>query len=352
MNNYKATFRGVILLVLVSCVWLFPSQVQAADESDAQSATGFTVEAVIPDNQVDVMKTYFYLGIEPDTPQVIQVKVRSTQEAATTVHLTVHNAVSSSGGSIDYTRVNPKLDESLKNPVTDLVTINGGQTEVTVANYEEKTIEYTIQPPAENFTGVKLGSLRFVDRDGGTQQAGQAALSSEYGYTIALMLTEDRERFNLGADLKLKNVNLKLSNGRKVIAANIQNDQPKVLQEMVIEGQVRRRGQSDTIVSNRQTNFAVAPNSNFDFQLPLDLNNFSAGTYVFTGKAEGAGRTWEWEEEFTVSGNRAAKINRETVYKILIPGWVLWIAAGLFVIWLGLVFYLFRRQRRWQIKGE
>lgn len=349
MNKHNWRLRGAILLVLVSCFSLCSTKVAAAE--DAQAPAGFTVEAVIPDNQVDIMQSFFYLKVEPATPQVIQVRVKSTREEAVTVRLGVHTAVSSSIGSIGYASENPKLDESLQDPIAEIVSINGGQNEVTVANYEEKTIDYTIQPPAEAFPGVKLGSLRFVADGEGTQQAGQAALSSEYAYVIALMLTEDAERFNLGANLNLKDVNLRLSNGRKVIAANIQNDQPKVLQEMTIEGQVRRRGRSDTIVSNRQTNFSVAPNSNFDFELPLDLNDFPAGTYVFTGQAEGAGRTWKWEEEFTVSGRQAAKVNRETLYKVIIPGWVPWVAGGLVIAWLGLVFYLLRRQRQWQTKG-
>lgn len=341
--------RGFILLVMVISCWLFSDHAHADEEN--QAGAGFTVESVIPDNQVDIRKTYFYLKMTPNTPQVIQVKVRSTQVAPVTVKVAVHDAISSSVGAIDYARTNPKLDESLKNPITELVMINDDLKEVTVENYEEKIVEYTIQPPAETFPGVKLGSLRFVKKDENAE-VDSTGLSSEYAYVVAIMLTEDDERFNLGADLKLKNVDLKLSNGRKVIAANIQNDQPKVMREMVIDGQVKRKGETEELAKNHQENFSVAPNSNFDFEMPLDLNDFTAGTYIFTGKAEADGKVWNWEEEFTISSDKAAKVNKETVFKLVIPSWVPWVAGGLIIFLIVLLVYLIRRQRLWQKKGE
>lgn len=350
MKNKNKIFRGFLLLVMVSCFWLWSDAVHAEDNQD-QEATGFTVQSVIPDNQVDANRTFFYLQVEPAKPQVIQVKVRSTRVEPVTVKVEIHDAVSSSVGAIDYAKYDPKLDESLNDPITSFVTINDDQTEVTVQNYEEKVIEYTIQPPATPFSGVKLGSLRFVNKDENAERDPQTGLSTEYAYVIALMLREDDERFNMGADLHLKEVDLKLSNGRKVIAANIQNNQPKVLQEMEIQGNVKRKGESEILAHNRMGHFAVAPNSNFDFEMPLDLNAFSAGTYVFTGKAEGDGKVWRWEEEFTIDSNKAAKINEETAFKLVIPWWVPWVAGGLSLAFVLLIIYLVKRQRQWQNKG-
>lgn len=342
--------RGFMILVVIgfSCL-LFPDRVHAEEEN--QAGAGFTVESVIPDNQVDIRKTYFHLKIEPGVSQVIQVKVRSTQEAPVTVKLAVHDAISSSVGAIDYAREKPKLDESLKNPITQIVSIKENVKEVTVENYEEKIIEYVIQPPEETFPGVKLGSLRFVKKEADAE-TDSTGLSSEYAYVIALMLTEDGEQFNFGADLTLKKVDLKLSNGRKVIAATIQNDQPKVMQKMVIDGQVKKKGETEILTRNHKENFSVAPNSNFDFELPLDLNDFAAGTYVFTGKAEADGKVWNWEEEFTISQDKSAKINKETVFKLVIPSWVPWVTGGLVLALASLIVLLVKRQKKWQKESE
>lgn len=121
---------------------------------------------------------------------------------------------------------------------------------------------------------------------------------------------------------------------------------------MKIEGTVKKKGEKKTVVSHKMEKFSVAPNSNFDFELPLGLEPFSTGTYVFTGNATGDGRTWKWEEEFTIEQRQADKINDETVYKILVPAWVLWTGFGLVIALVGLIVYLIRRQKQWQAESH
>lgn len=341
----RSKLRKLRFLLLLVVGTLFVSMTTYAAE-DSKDPAGYTVESIIPENQVDKTKTYYYLSMEPKQTQTIQVKVISTKKEPVTVSLAVHDAVSSSVGAIDYANQKPKLDRSLKNPITDLVKIKDNVKEVTVQNFEEKIVEYEISTPKKDFAGVKLGSLRFVRKNKKSEQ-NKNGLTSEYARVIALMLTEDEETFNYGAELHLKKVGLNLSNGRKVIAANIQNDQPKVLQEMKINGQITRKGESEVLAKHKMENFSVAPNSNFNFEIPLGLENFQAGTYVFTGEAKGDGRTWKWKETFTVGKERADKINEETVFKIKVPQWVPWLAGLLILALIGLLVFLTRRQRNW-----
>lgn len=331
-------------------LFLFPT-ISFADEASTEKEMGFSVESVIPENQVDRTKSYFYLSVVPEEKQTIQVKVKSLQEEPVTIQIKVHDAVSSSVGAIDYAKEKPKLDASLKQPITELVQVKDGTKEITLNNKEEKTVEFEITPPKDSFSGVKLGSIRFLRKNDQTEKQ-ESGLIPQYARVIAVMLTEDEETFNHGAELHLKKVSLQLSNGRKVIAARIQNDQPKVLQEMTIQGNVRRKGEKKILAKEKLDDFSVAPNSNFDFEIPLGLEKFAAGTYVFTGKAEGDGRTWKWEEEFTIGKEQADKINEETVYKVIVPAWVPWTALGLILAFAGVLAYLLYRQQQWKNKGE
>ena len=341
----KKTVGKLGLLVILGFSLFFPMVGQAKDNSE--NPAGFSVESVIPENQVDKTKTYYYLSLEPGQKQKIQAKVISTQEEPVTVEVAIHDAVSGSSGAIDYANKKPKLDKSLSNPITSIVTIDKGIKEVTVKNFEEKIVEYEITMPPEAFPGVKLGSLRFV-RKGEESEKSTSGLIPEYARVVALMLTEDEEAFNHGAELDLKKVGLDLSNGRKVIAASLQNDQPKVLQDMVIEGKVTRKGEKDTIAKQEIKDFSVAPNSNFKFEIPLGLDRFAPGEYVFTGQAKGDARTWQWKQAFTVGKKRADTINEDTVYRIRVPKWVPWV-AGLLIAGLILsMLLLLRRQKSWQ----
>lgn len=341
-----STFICSLLLFLL----LFPTS-SFADEAETEEMMGFSVESIIPENQVDRTKTYFYLSIMPEETQTIQVKLKSLQEAPVTIQMNIHDAVSSSIGAIDYAQDNPKLDQSLIDPITKVVRMKDDVKEITLKNKEEKVIDFEITPPKTPFTGVKLGSLRFL-RKNETEDEKTSGLIPQYARVIAVMLTEDEEPFNQGAELHLKRVGLQLSNGRKVIAARIQNDQPKVLQEMTIQGSVQRKGEEKVLAEQKLENFSVAPNSNFDFEIPLGLESFEAGTYIFKGKAEGDGRTWEWTKEFTIGKEQATKINEETAYKVIIPNWVLWTALGLIGALAVLVFYLLSRQQKWKKEGK
>lgn len=341
-GKWKALWISIFLL---GTCFFFPLTSQA--EQEGQDPAGYTVESVIPQNQVDPEKTYYYLKVNPSEKQTIQVKVISTQKDPVTLDVAVHDAVSSSVGAINYSADNPKLDESLHDPITSMVKIKGGITEISVANFEEKIVEYEITPPAESFSGVKLGSLRFVKR-AEESEGKQMGLVSEYARVVAIMLTEEDTVFNQGAELHLKKVRANLSDGRKVIAATIQNDQPKVLQKMDIKGEVRLKGEKKLIDTHEMTDFSVAPNSNFDFEIPLGLDRLMAGTYIFKGEATGDGRTWKWEKEFIVGEKLADKLNDKTVYKVVVPKWVPWVAILLLVCEGSATIYLIHRKRHWK----
>lgn len=342
----KHKSRGIVLVFLIALfgVMISPLSAEGAD-SDKKTPAGFTVESILPENQLDTTKTYYYLGIEPNKPQTIQVKVISLQKEPVTVKLAVHDAVSSSVGAIDYAQANPKLDSSLKNPLTSFVTIKDNAKEVTVTNFEEKIVTYQINPPKESFPGVKLGSLRFVKKIGKSEKK-KNGLTPEYAYVIAMMLNEDGSDFNHGADLHLKKANLQLSNGKKVVAANIQNDQPKVLREMKIEGWITKKGERKKLYKREMTDFSVAPTSNFNFEIPLGIEKTKPGTYVFHGKAKGDGKTWRWDKEFTIGEKAADTINEEAAYKATVPKWVPLVAGLLILCFFLLVLYLTKRTRK------
>lgn len=348
MTREKYFRRCCLFFLLLFITLCLPTMAQAEDN---RGPAGYTVESILPENQFDKTRTFYYLKMEPSQKQTIQARIISTQKEPVTVHVAVHDAVSSSVGAIDYAQEKPKLDTSLKNPITSFVKVKDNVKEVIVQNYEEKIVEFEIDMPKETYPGVKLGSIRFL-RKAEDKDKKKTGLVPEYARVIALMLTEDEGTFNHGADLHLKKIDVTVSHGRKVVSVNIQNNQPKVLQDMKIEGTVKKKGEKKTVVSHKMEKFSVAPNSNFDFELPLGLEPFATGTYVFTGNATGDGRTWKWEEEFTIEQRQADKINDETVYKILVPSWVPWTGIGLVIALVGLIAYLIRRQKQWQAESH
>lgn len=339
--------RWRLLVVAGLLLGLFGPMTAFAEES--QSPAGFTVESLPRESQVDTTKSYFYIGVQPEQEQTIQVRIKSTRKEPRTVRIQLNNAVTGPNGVIDYTREEPKLDESLKVPLTDFVQIEGDQKEVTVEKFEEQLITFTIRPPKETFSGVKLGAVRFIgvptEKE---EEQGKDGVTQEYAYTIALMVTEDKETFDSGAELQLKNAKLELFGGNRVFVGTIQNDQPKVLTELSIKGYIQQKGSSKRFAQITKENLSVAPNSNFGIHLPAGLENVRPGKYIMTLVARGDDREWKWTKEFQVGEKEAAKINKDAVFRLYLPKWTPYVFGGLLITMVLLTYWLIRRRKNEQ----
>lgn len=323
------------------------SQSLAAQE---ENPAGYTVESIQSENQVDTSKSYFYIGVQPERSQTFKVKIKSLRKEPRKVKIQVNNAITGNNGVIDYTKVDPELDESLKQPLTSFVKVENEQKEVTVQNFEEKIVSFVVTPPKDTFPGVKLGAVRFVGVPTTEEQKAtkDKGITPQYAFVIALMVTEDKEQFDSGAELHLKHARLQLVNGERVFEGTIQNDQPKVLTGLSMEGYVTKKGSKDKIAKVAKENLSVAPNSNFGVLFPAGLDNVRAGKYVMTLVAKGDDRKWKWTKEFQVGEKEAAKINDEAVYKITVPKWVPYLFFLILIMALIITIFLIQRRNKWQ----
>ncbi|MGY3702822.1 hypothetical protein BW731_05045 [Vagococcus martis] len=284
---------------------------------DNQSEIGFTVEPIIPDNQLDKDASYYHLVVEPDKEQEISVKVKSLSENPVTVDLGLTNAVTSSAGIIDYGQEKPVLDESLKVPLTTMVTIPKDEQHITVKNFEEKIVKIKIHPPKEAFSGIKLGAITFMKSDDKDTKK-KAGISNRYGYKVGLLLSEDRTAYNEDADLKLKSIKPGLDNGSKVINIKFQNPEPKILPRLTIQAKMTEKGSKTVIKELKMTDRSLAPNSNFDFGIPWGMDPIKPGKYTMHITAQSGERNWKWDEDFTIDSASADKVNKDSVNKFTI----------------------------------
>ncbi|MGL9727698.1 DUF916 and DUF3324 domain-containing protein [Enterococcus sp. DIV0756] len=323
------------LLVFITMSLSFSSAVFADEAEDKKNrdTMGFTVETVLPSNQVDPSRSFYFLKVTPGEAQRIQLKVISTRKEARTVKVSLNNAMTSTEASIDYGVDKPKLDDSLKNPVTEIVHVPEEFKEVTVENYEEKTIELEINPPQEEFAGIKLGAIRLIGVPTGSENK-KTGLKVETGYTIGMVLTEDAAQYNSGGELNFKNVDVLLSNGSKVVGVSLQNDQPKMIDQLKMNIKVRKKGSNKVLYEKKGEDLSVAPNTNFTYHVPLGLENVEAGKYSVEINAQNAEKTWKWTKEVSITNEAANKLNEETVDKVITSSWVpiATIALGLALI--------------------
>lgn len=334
------------LLVFLSLLLSF-SSVAAADEKEDKKnrdTMGFTVETVLPSNQVDPSRSFYFLKVNPGETQRVQMKIISTRKEARTVKVSLNDAMTSSEATIDYGVDTPELDDSLQNPVTSIVSVPEEFKEVTVENYEEKTIELEITPPQEAFSGIKLGAVRLIGVPGKDENKSKG-LKVETGYTVGMVLTEDAAQYNAGGKLHLKNVDVLLSNGSKVVGVSLQNDQPKMIDQLNMHVKVKKKGSEKVLFEKKGEDLSVAPNTNFMYQVPLGVENVEAGKYLVEIVAQNKEDKWNWTKEITITNAAANKLNEETVDKVITPQWVPIATIVLALLLGGLVIVLTNRRR-------
>lgn len=343
--------RSLCCLLVISCCFIFGST-SFAEESGStggndeqpENDVGFAVEPVQTATQIDSQKGFYFIKVEPGEPQELSVKIRSTNVAPATVKVYVKNAYTNQNGAIDYDNEDYRQDPTLKDSVEEIASVS--EKKITVQNYEEKIVKITIAPPDAPFSGVKGGTICIMKADSEKVEEG---LSSTFGYRIGLLVTEDSEVYNDGSSLNLLNVRSTVHQGKRVIQARMQNPESKVLDDLMIETKLYKKGSREVLKKRTANNMRMAPNSQFDFSTNWGIDPIKSGTYTLQVRAQSGTNTWKWKKDFTIGEKEATKINEEASFTITYPKWVPLVVVLLGVTSIILIGCLYVRSKKWDI---
>ena len=113
------------------------------------------------------------------------------------------------------------------------------------------------------------------------------AIKNEYSYVVALLMRQTTE--NGSPDLKLQRVIPNQRNARNVIQGNLQNPNGTYLNQLATKTIITKKGSSEALYTDEQSDMQMAPNSNFNLSVPLKGDRLKAGKY--TMKIEAYGQT-------------------------------------------------------------
>ncbi|WP_342669758.1 DUF916 and DUF3324 domain-containing protein [Enterococcus rivorum] len=303
------------MLCALLVLGVFPSTALAKDDEGAESL-GYVVSTVRSGKQIDPEKTYFYLKTVPGEEQELKVKVKSTQKEPIKIKVYSEDAYTGVGGTIEYTEDKKLLDATLEKPITSLVKIETPS--ITVENFEEKEAIIKLTPPIENYSGVKMGVLVFELDDGDSKEM----VSSKFAYRVGLMISETGDDYLDSKTLHLLEAKSTIVRGKKMILANLQNPEPKVLANMEMVAEVKSKGSQTVLKKKAVQNYSMAPNSSFNFEIDWGTAAVNPGAYTLTLTAANEYNDWKFEKDFTISGTQARKMNEESAFKIITPTWI------------------------------
>lgn len=281
----------------------------------AEESVPYSVKPILPNNQIDKEVQYFDLRMEPGEEQTIEVAVSNSSTKEIELEMSTETAITNVNGVIDYVSSEKDIvfDQTLHYPFSTLASM--AET-ITVPANETVNVPIKINMPEEEITGMILGGIKFTEKSSDSQEESSngMAIRNRFAYIIAVKLTENDQL--VAGDLQLNEIKADQVSYRNVISANLQNPEPALIKELAIEAEVTAAGSSKVLYQQTNQDFKMAPNSNFDFPIYLENQPLKAGKYTLHLTATSGEDKWEFNQDFEISKDEAARLNKESAIEL------------------------------------
>ncbi|MBK5028601.1 DUF916 and DUF3324 domain-containing protein [Enterococcus faecium] len=317
----KKKISFILFTLLCFSNWL-TSSVHAEENQSSQG--GYSIEGIANEHQISSDVSYFYLYETPGSTDQLKVKLINQSDSEKILQVKVTNANTNSNGLIDYTGKLPD-HQTLKTPLTSL--LKPKEEHVTVPAHSEKIATLDLAMPPKEQSGIILGGIVVSDITDNQTEESQLSVGNTYSYTLGVVLTNDKEgkiSVDNGIDITLEKVEAKSVSGKRIVQADILNDNPYMLEQSTVEGKILSEKGNKVLKERKVENVRMAPYSVYPFQFDWEKENLEAGTYIFKGSVKTANDTWEFTKTFTITDKETKEINKKSVFNVQIPSWLIW----------------------------
>lgn len=351
--------RKIMMLVLTVLIGLWVTVPSFASEFN------FAVTPRPSDKQIDKQKTYFDLLLAPNQEETLTVDLRNDTDKEVVVEAQVNRAATNGNGVVEYSKNDIKADPTLKYDLKDYVE---APKEIILKPRSAAEYKLNIHMPNETFDGVIAGGITFKEKsvnqanDSAKEEEKGLAIKNEYSYVVALLMRQTTE--NGAPDLKLQSVQPNQRNARNVIQAKLQNPNATYLNHLATQTTITKKGSSEALYQEEQTQMQMAPNSNFNLSVPLKGDRLKAGKYMMKIEAYGQNDQngnypfkakdsqkeetyryhWSLEKEFEIKADVAKKLNDSDVTIKKDYTW-LYILIGLLLLVIIILFLVWRKKK-------
>lgn len=252
------------LLLLITTLLPFATTVKAAPDKS------YAIQAILPDNQVNKDESYFDLKVTPNKEQTLKVLIANTGSKPITVTAEVNNAYTADSGVIGYDKYNTKLYKSKLPSLTSLV--EGKRKKVvTLANGENKTVEFKVKSPSSEYAGIILGGVTTTASVSPTKSK-NINIKNQVRYVKGVVLRSKDD--GVMPDMHLTSAAPKAVAGSTGIAYKLDNTAPINVNKVSLKAEITNGSKATNYSAD---NLQFAPNSQFDYFIPI--KKLDAGTY-------------------------------------------------------------------------
>lgn len=332
----KHTIWTLFGILMASLVWVTPLV--------SASEFNFGVYTVIPDNQIDKQKSYFNLKMEPNQKQTLTIQLKNDTANDVIIAPKIHSATTNLNGVVEYGPVKEERDPSLLYELGELIKTDE---EITIPAKSKIDLKLHVTMPEKEFKGVLAGGITLEEKKDPSKNKKDTkdglSIENKYAYVVGITLQENDEKVE--QDLKLHDVKAGQLNARNVINAKLQNPTATYLNRFEIDAEITKKGKKEVLYTSKKSDMQVAPNSTFNYPIPLDGKELQPGTYTLHLKAASSKESWEFQKDFKIEGKEAEELNKKDV-TIKEPNYTWYIVGMLIILLVGVLWFLFWKRKK------
>ncbi|MGR3741315.1 DUF916 and DUF3324 domain-containing protein [Companilactobacillus sp. DQM5] len=340
MKNY-CKFLFVTFLLIIPCRIILGSAkpVQASE-------AGFTVSAELPDNQYDNTVSYYDLLMKPGQSQTLVLTVENLTKDEKTLKISPNTAYTANGISEAYDKYNVS---KVSNALYKFNEIFSSPQKVKLAANETKKVKFTVNMPTTPYDGILEGAFYVVDGDNENNQIakqGDFGIRNQFSMALGIILREHKDS-HIYPSLKLREIRPSKNNYSRntAILTKLENTRPATIGKLDVNAKVIRKGNSKALINKTSKQRSVAPNSVFQYAIPMDGKWINPGKYHLHLVATNGISEWVFDRDFEISFVQAMQLNQSN--KSFSWVWILLIIITIIILLLIFSYYLgYKRNKK------
>lgn len=312
---------------------------QTVQADDDQNNKSYSIQAVLPDNQLNKNVSYYDLQVKPNQPSKLGVVISNTGSEKITVQAEINNAYTTDAAMIGYDKYSAKIYKSETPSLSSL--IDGKRKKsVTLDAGQSKQIDFTVNSPKNEFRGIILGGVTTTAMVSSSTNK-KVGVSNQIRYVKGVVLHSKDEVVD--PEMHLQSAAPKAFNDVVGIGYLMDNTAPININDVKIKATISHKSMKN--IEYSQKDLQIAPNSKFDYFIPV--KHLKPGIYstklTVTSKA-GYSKTFNNKLKVTQGSIEALD---ETKQVTTSHSGLIYTIIGLFVVLIvGLWFFMYTTGKR------
>ena len=273
----------------------------------------FSVQPVLPTQQVNKKVTYFDLKLAPKQQTTLSVNVHNNKSTPLHLKAGLAQATTNLNGVVEYSANKEQLDKHVPAKFAQAVALPDKP--ITIAPNADDQVQIQVTMPKRAFKGQLAGGLTLSDADFGKQAATgkkqAVAINNRYQFVVAIVLRNNQR--TVTPKLSLDSAKMGQINARNVVSGAIHNETATFVNQLKVTGQVQKAGSTDVLYTTKQVNYQLAPNAIMQFPVWLKERPLVAGKYKLRVTASAQKQHWQFSRNFTVTAAKAKHLNGSSV---------------------------------------